>query len=132
MKIYSEMLTTCSVAGTGKSIKLNFLDHTGAIATLELPFEQAQAIAMTLPHLLSQALKVQTGDSEARYVFPLGEWSVARASDQEGVVLTLSTEDGFAASFSAPVAACRGLGQALAAEADGQSDPALSIHIVRH
>lgn len=132
MNIICGKLTTCSVASAGKSIRLGLLDQTGTETTLELPFEQAQAIAMTLPRLLSQALKSQTEDNQARYVFPLGGWIMERSLGRDGPVLTLVTEDGFEAFFGVPAAMCRHLGWTLAGEADEQTDPTPTALAARH
>ena len=54
---------------------LEFLDQSGAPVAVELPLDQAEAVVMTLPHLLTRALVNYTGNEEARYVFDLEEWS---------------------------------------------------------
>ena len=74
MRIASGDLLTCGASADGETIRLDLSDVAGQPVSLDLPFEQAQAIAMTLPTLLSKALKARTGRSEARYAFPLGHW----------------------------------------------------------
>jgi hypothetical protein len=73
VKIRSKKLTTCRVASDGSSVGLEFLDQSGAAVTVELPLDQAEAVIMTLPHLLAQAVRRRTGTDEARYVFGLHE-----------------------------------------------------------
>ena len=74
MIIHCSKLTTCGSLDDGEVIKLEFLDQNRKPISLLLSFEDAESIAMTLPKLLTQAVKVQTGEDNARYVLPLGEW----------------------------------------------------------
>jgi hypothetical protein len=113
MKICARELTTCGVHMEGEMIALNFLDQSGNDASLRLSFRQAQALSMTLPHLLTQALVAQTGDANARFVFPLGEWFLEDPKDGENFILTLKTDDGFKVSFAMTAKACATMGPAL-------------------
>jgi hypothetical protein len=110
VKIRSSTLTTCQVAADGGSVGLELIDGSGAAVTVELPFDQAEAMVMTLPTLLTQALRQQTGNDDARYVFGLGEWSLENAEGQACLIATLKTTDGFEVSFGVPFDACRSLG----------------------
>ena len=114
MKISSRRLTTCGVLRNGQVVHLDLVDHKGADISVELPFDQAQAIAMTLPNLLTSALQELTGKPTARYVFPLVNWLVERSDEHGGLLLTLATEDGFQVTFGVPVEGCKGLGMTLA------------------
>src|SRR5215469_13285191 len=109
MKICSVKLTTCGVTQDGHTLWLNLIDDKGADVSLQLPFDQTQAIAMTLPSLLTQALRALTGKSTARYVFPLDNWFVETSRDCDGLILTLGTEGGFQVSFGISTGACRSL-----------------------
>ena len=109
VKIRSHRLTTCAVAPDGGNVGLEFIDGGGATVTVELPFDQAEAVVMTLPHLLADALRRQTGDDAARYVFGLQEWSLETAKERACLIGTLKTADGFEVSFSMPFDACRSL-----------------------
>lgn len=99
MKIEGSRLTTCSVGVDGETIRLDLEDRDGTPVSLQLPFEQAQAVAMTLPRLLSRALRLRSGDVETRYVFPLGHASV-EIGEQGMVIVTFGTIDGFEVSFA--------------------------------
>jgi hypothetical protein len=121
VKIVLKELTTCGLEPGGKALELNFVDAAGTPVALQVPFDHAQAMAMTLPRLLTLALKQITGNPKARYVFPLGKWSIESGIDQECLITTLSTEDGFEVSFGIPAEACRGLGWALRDEADARA-----------
>jgi hypothetical protein len=118
MRIRSEKLTTCSVAPDGTKVGLEFLDQSGATVAVEFPLDQAEAIVMTLPHLLARALVRCTGNDEARYVFDLEEWSVERAKDQNCLIATLKTRNGFEVCFGVPFEACQSLGSTLQHGAD--------------
>jgi hypothetical protein len=113
VKTRSKQLTTCRVATDGSSVGLEFVDCSGSVVTVELPFEQAEALVMTLPRLLARALRQQTGDDDARYVFGLREWAVESTKDQSSLITTLKTTDGFEVSFGIPVEASRSLGWTL-------------------
>lgn len=113
VKIRSSRLTTCGVAADGKNIELEFIDSSGAPVTVELPFDQAESVVMTLPSLLNRALRQRTGDIDARYVFGLREWSLESTRDQSCLIATLKTTDGFEVSFGIPIEACRSLGWSL-------------------
>jgi hypothetical protein len=67
MKIHTKRLTTCEVTEGGQGITLNLIDDTGAAVALAVPFEQAQSIAMTLPRLLTRAIRSISGNPR----FPL-------------------------------------------------------------
>jgi len=110
VKIRSKKLTTCRVATDGSNVGLEFLDHAGATVTVEFPLDQAEAVVMTLPHLLARAVRRRTGNSEARYVFGLHEWAIEGAKDNNCLIATLKTTNGFEVSFGIPFEACRSFG----------------------
>jgi hypothetical protein len=122
MEINGKTLTTCGIVDEGKGVTLNFLDHADAPVTLRLSLEQAQSVAMTLPHLLSHAVRKTSGDPQSRYVFPLGGWLVELPEDGSGLILTLKTPDGFQTSFVVATAIGRALGAALADERADRQD----------
>jgi hypothetical protein len=62
---------------------------------------------------LARALIRCTGSDEARFVFDLGGWRVERAKDQNCLIATLKTTDGFEVCFGVPFETCRHLGQTL-------------------
>lgn len=117
----SSRLTTCHAVKDGEAIRLDFLDEMGRPASIELPFAQAEAIAMTLPRLLSKALQRRTNSAATRYVFPLGHWFIERA-DAARLIVTLATDDGFQVSFGVPFDACRAIGWSLEREGKRASE----------
>jgi hypothetical protein len=92
-------LTTCQVAPEGDYVCLNFEDALGRPATLRLTSACVQKLVMTLPHLLSEALRAQHGDRSLRAVFPLGAWRLEAAGSKD-LILTMMTPDGFEVAFS--------------------------------
>jgi hypothetical protein len=111
-------LTTCNALDDGETVKLDLVDAGGNPVSLLLSFEHAESIAMTLPRLLTHAVKKQTGQDKSRYVFPLGQWLLEAIEDCHSFILTLKTEDGFEVSFRIPHDVSRALGWALQHEAD--------------
>jgi hypothetical protein len=113
MIIRCSKLTTCRTVEDGETMKLEFIDEAHNPLSLLLSFEDAESIAMTLPRLLTQAVKAQTGQDNAHYVFALGRWLLEGVEDHQSLILTLTTVDGFEVSFRIPHATCRALGWAL-------------------
>jgi hypothetical protein len=117
MDIESAQLTTCDVTRDGEIVRLKFIDTSGNDVVLKLPFAQAGSLTMTLPHLLTKALKARFGNEGSRFVYPLGEWVVEGVADGRTVIVTLRTTDGFEVSFAAPLDHCRSLAADLEREA---------------
>jgi hypothetical protein len=99
-----QSLTTCEVAAGGRRIRINFKDMDGRPASLTVPTDCVHQLIMTLPPLLSRALKAELSDDSVRAVFPLGRWQLESAVKSSAYILTLSTMDGFEVAFS--VSAC--------------------------
>jgi hypothetical protein len=118
MKIRSKKLTTCRVAADGTAVGLEFLDDAGDTVDVEFPLDQAEAVVMTIPHLLARAVKRQTGNDDARYVFGLQGWRIERTNDEKCLVATLTTLNGFEVCFAIPFEACNALGWHLIQDAD--------------
>jgi hypothetical protein len=77
-----------------------------------MPFSQAESLVMTIPQLLSIALKMQTGDAQARYVFSVGAWSLESAKENHRI-LSLRTPDCFEVAFAMSVETSMAMGSAL-------------------
>jgi hypothetical protein len=122
VKISSSRLTTCGVTPDGETVGLEFVDDAGTPVTVQLPFHQAEAVVMTLPHLLARSVRRRTGNEHARYVFRLAEWLIEDTNAQECLIVTLKTTDGFEVSFGVPFEACRALGWSLQNEANKAID----------
>ena len=118
LRIVSKELTTCGSCDGGQSMFLNFIESSGTTVSIEMPFDQAASLAMTVPHLLSSALKLQTRNPMARYVFPVSSWSLETSENSASRIFTLQTPDGFGVSFVVPLAMCDEMGESLAHLAD--------------
>jgi hypothetical protein len=125
MKICSSKLTTCEVSDDGEVVELRLLNSSSDAVSVQLPFEQAQSLVMTLPHLLARALRRRTGLESARYVFRVGNWSIEGAEeDQNCLILTLATIDGFEVSLGISLETCGLLGACLRDESEKVAEAA--------
>jgi hypothetical protein len=120
-RIVSRQLTNCTVIEGGKTIRFDLVGQAGEPVSIEMPFDQAASIVMTIPRLLSAALRMQTGDNRARYVFSVGNWSLELAKDQNYRILAVRTPDGFEVAFAISFETSAAMGSALA----GGSEAAL-------
>ncbi len=116
MEIESRSLTTCEVTPDSSAILLGFVNADGEPATIRLSLNQVGALAMTLPELISKALRSRFNDQSLRYAYPLASWTVERSSDPATGMVTFSTIDGFTVCFSMPRELQSELGEALVTE----------------
>jgi hypothetical protein len=114
MEIEPQTLTTCEVAPDGNAVILGFTDTNGAPAQIRLSLNQVGALAMTLPDLITKALRSRYGDYSLRYAYPLASWAVEQSSDPQTGMVTLCTTDGFSVCFSMQQELQHELGEALA------------------
>lgn len=119
--------TSCEVSGDGEAIRLSFCDDRGAARDLHISAEQAGALAMTLPRLLSAALRARSRDPNLRFVFPLAECNLEAAAESSHCILSLRTSDGFEVSFSVSQEALAQMGQLIDLGAETAADHA-AIH----
>jgi hypothetical protein len=113
MKIRSTALTDCRVIHDGHAIRIDLVDDKGKDLSLELPLEQARAIATLLPSLRDRAWQARGVNTSVRFVLPLDRWTVEASSSGTGLLLTLASSDGYEVCFDLPAEACRGLGLVL-------------------
>ena len=122
MEIEPQTLTNCEVRADG-TVVLGFTDTNGAPVEIRLSLNQIGALAMTLPDLISKALRSRYGDHSMRYAYPLASWTVEQsASDPQIRMVTLCTTDGFSVCFSMQHEMQCKLGEALASEGSASSD----------
>jgi hypothetical protein len=95
-----QSLTTTEVAADGHHIRLNFIDTRACQASLTLPTDCVHQLIMTIPQLLSKALRAETSDDSVRAVFTLGAWRLEQAAESDVYILSLITPDGFEVAFS--------------------------------
>ncbi|WP_213737118.1 hypothetical protein [Bradyrhizobium sp. dw_411] len=116
MNIESQSLTACDVAPDGSAILLGLIDKDGKPATIRLSINQVGALAMTLPDLITRALRSRFKDQSLRYAYPLASWAIEQSSDLATGMVTLSTTDGFTVCFSMGRELQSELGEALVTE----------------
>src|ERR1700760_4794169 len=115
-----QSLTTCEVSSDGNTIVLGFTDPSGAPANIRLSLNQVGGLAMTLPDLLTKALRLRYGDHSLRYAYPLDSWTVERSPHPRTGMVTLCTTDGFSVCFSMQVDLQQKLAEALATDDPAQ------------
>jgi hypothetical protein len=121
MAIEPQSLTTCEVAPDGNTITLGFTEADGTPAQVRLSLNQIGGLAMTLPDLITRALRLRYGDHSLRYAYPLESWTVERSSDPGTGMVTLCTTDGFSVCFSMHHELQRKLAKALASDSPYQT-----------
>jgi hypothetical protein len=99
-EIIGQELITYDVANDGSRFRMSFTCSGGKLGSLSLPIECLQALIMTLPRMMKQALRARYGDESLRLVFPADLIRVERSSDPKTFILTLATPDAFEVSFS--------------------------------
>jgi hypothetical protein len=114
-------LTHVRVRPCGRVVELGFRDAAGTAVVLALPHQALGMLLMTLPKLIEMSLRQRTGNASLRHVYPLGAWTVEAASDNQSLLLGLTTPDGFSVSFCLPADDARGLGGALSDHAPAPS-----------
>lgn len=91
---------SCDVSPQGDRITIALPERAGGPRTLDLSFEEASALAMTLPRLLSMALRRRFSDDSLRHVYALCGYKVECASDLRHLLVTLTADDGFDVAFA--------------------------------
>ena len=99
----------CAVSPQDDRIVIALPERAGQPREVDLSFEEASALAMTLPRLLAMALSRRFPDASLRHVYALDGYSVECASDLCHLLLTLSAADGFDVAFAVELAAVPGL-----------------------
>jgi hypothetical protein len=99
-------LTTYEVEPLNGRVHLKVRQSNGSLATLVLPVDCLSQLLMTIPRMISEALRESRRDETARLVYPLGshrlEVADQRIHGEQQFILTLETSESFAVSFCAP------------------------------
>lgn len=90
----------CGVSPEGDTVTLSLPDKNGNACELALTFDQASSLTITLPRLLTIALRRKYSDDALRHVYPLHGYGVEGASDYRHLLVTLVTNDGFEIVFA--------------------------------
>jgi hypothetical protein len=99
--IDGKKLTTYEVSPDGSSFQLNFNDAQGRATAIRLPAEALHVLVLTMPQIANKAIQAKYRDRSIRLVYPVADWSIDAALDDDRRILTLRTRDGFEVSFSA-------------------------------
>jgi hypothetical protein len=98
-------LTTYEVEPHSARVHLSFRQSNGAPATLVLSVDCLSQLLMTIPRMISAALRETRGHEAARLVHPLVshrlELADQRSQGAQQFILTLETAESFAVSFCA-------------------------------
>lgn len=94
---------SCAVSPEGDKIIIALHGKGGEPQEVTLSFDEASALAMTLPRLLTMAMSRRFSDASMRHVYPVRDYIVECASDQRHVLLTLGCGAGFDVVFGLDV-----------------------------
>jgi hypothetical protein len=108
-------LTNCELTVDGNHFQLGFIDGEGKACFLSLPSDCLKSLIMTLPQAMERALQIRYRDNSLRLVFRAHRLRIELASDRETFIATLTTQDGFAVSFTLDDAQMLSFADALAA-----------------
>ncbi len=97
-EITAAALTTFEVAPDGGQVRIGAQDAAGSPVSFVLPTDCLRTLIMTLPRMMSMALRAQSRDSSLRLTYPIGHFRLEQ-STHEKQILTLATPDGFEVSF---------------------------------
>ncbi len=95
-------LTSCGIEEDGSAVRLRGENKSGEQFDIRVPLDNVGALTMTLPQLLTSAIRTRYQDPKLRYVFPLGDFAVESSDDSIMAILSLRTPDGFEVSFAVP------------------------------
>jgi alkylation response protein AidB-like acyl-CoA dehydrogenase len=98
--IVGKQLTHVDIAPDGKSVRLNMMDASDTGAALELPLECVNQLILTLPHVVTRAMRARDQNSSTHLVFPLDKLRLQRIAGDPRFMLTLKSTDGFEVSFA--------------------------------
>ena len=93
-------LTRYETRVDGASMTLIGEDDKGRSLRLIFSTTLLSSLIMTLPRMVSAAVRQQRNDPSARVVYPLAASKVELSTDLSTRILTLTTSDGFAVSFA--------------------------------
>jgi hypothetical protein len=97
----------------GSDIRLDLTTADGATCSVILPFDALSSLLMTLPRMLQAALDQRCVDGSLRVTQPLDNWRLEQPQGQAGLILKLTTPDGFEVAFALNNNLAGSLGRAL-------------------
>jgi hypothetical protein len=91
--------TTFDVASDGTSFRMNFICRDGGQVSFSLPTECLHGFMMTLPKMMRQAFRARGDNESLRLVYPVDNLRIEHSSEPNTFIVTLTTMDGFEASY---------------------------------
>ncbi len=113
--IEGRRLTGWEVLPGGESIRLELSAADSTARQVVLPFDALSSLLMTLPRMLQAALDVRCSGGSLRVAQLLGQWCLEQTEGDIGLILKLSTPDGFEVAFALNSKLAGSLGMALVA-----------------
>jgi hypothetical protein len=99
-RIDGKELTDFEVAADGATFCLNFTDAEGRPGSLTLPSDCLSGMIVTMPRMMTAALRAKYRDESLRMVYSMAAWSIEAAAGDQRLILMLRTPDGFEVSFA--------------------------------
>lgn len=93
-------LLSYEVTASGSSVELSAMGEEEAEVKLQLPYPMLGALLMTLPGAMQSAVRQASGDPRLRHAYHLGAWALERSAQDNMLLLSMATEDGFQVTFS--------------------------------
>jgi hypothetical protein len=100
MDIFAKELVTYKIAKDGTRFRLSFICTNGESGSISFPMECLQGLIMTLPSMMKQALHARYRDASLRLVYPAQHVCIEWTRDPNQFIVSFTTLDGFAVSFS--------------------------------
>lgn len=125
-EIAAEHLLSFDVAVDGSRFRMTFGRADGTTGAISLPSDCLQALVMTLPRMMTEALRARHRDDSLRLVYPAASIRIEQASDPGKLIVTFGTPDGFEVSFALGEPQMQALERARA-ERRGRNIPAKDV-----
>lgn len=128
--IVGQDLKAFEVALDGSRFRIRFSRPDGSLASLSLPSTCLQALVLTLPKMMLEALKARHQDESLRLVYPAETVRVEQAQVPGTTILSFTTPDGFEVSFGLTPAQIRAVALAHNAQDAAPAAPGAAREMV--
>ncbi|MEM7748814.1 MAG: hypothetical protein AAF346_11215 [Pseudomonadota bacterium] len=89
-----------AVSPDGSRFNIRVRDVDGEDTSIVFPSEALKSLLMSLFRVADTAFRRQLDDESARLAYPVYDFELQAAKEEERLILTLKTRDGFDASFA--------------------------------
>jgi hypothetical protein len=110
--IAGKELIAYDIAKDGSRFCMSFACVNGKKGSLSFPTKCLKSLILTLPRMMTQALRARFVDQSLRLVYPAETVRLEGSPDPNTFIMTLMTSDGFDVSFSLSRRQLRALGKA--------------------